>query len=188
VKDPRRWRSPWRCAPRAVSSLVPLVVFSLVAAVFITQSGATLADSSFQSPQSPVQTPAPEAPPMETAPGPSEELPVVPPAESPVVPPSETPGVSGGETPGVPPVVEPGETPGVTTGPLLTPSAGPPGEVGTAEPPGGEEAAAPVSANSLAVLIDALVVGLSSLWLCCGGLALVIFFLLVVASFVLRVT
>jgi hypothetical protein len=40
----------------------------------------------------------------------------------------------------------------------------------------------------LAVLIDALVVGLSSLWLCCGGLALVIFFLLVVASFLLRVT
>jgi hypothetical protein len=60
--------------------------------------------------------------------------------------------------------------------------------VGTIEAPSGEEGTAAVSENSLAVLIDAVVVGLSTLWLCCGGLALVVFFLLVVASFVLRVT
>jgi hypothetical protein len=41
---------------------------------------------------------------------------------------------------------------------------------------------------SSAVLIDTCVVGLSTVWLCCGGLALVIFILLVIASFLLRVT
>jgi hypothetical protein len=38
------------------------------------------------------------------------------------------------------------------------------------------------------VLIDTCVVGLSSVWLCCGGLALVVFVLLMIASLVLRVT
>ena len=41
---------------------------------------------------------------------------------------------------------------------------------------------------SWAVLIDTCVVGLSSVWLCCGSLALVVFGLLVIASFVLRAT
>jgi hypothetical protein len=177
VRNLRRMRGPWPGGSATVSSLVPLVIFSLLAAVFMTQSGATLADSSFQSPQSPVQTPVPEAPPTEVEPGPPEELPVVPPGESPVVPAEESPGVPAGETPGAPPPE-----------PRFTPSGGAPGEVTTAEPPSAEESAAPVSEDSLAVLIDALVVGLSSVWLCCGGLALVIFFLLVVASFVLRVT
>lgn len=200
VRNLRRRRGPWQVGSGTISSLVPLLIFSLMAAAFMTQSDAILAHSFFQSPVSPVQTPRPAATPTEVEPGPPDESPVVPPAESPVVPPGETPAVPPtespvvppGETPVVPPEespeVLPGETPGATTGPRVTPSAGGPEEVATAEPPSGEEGPAPASEDSLAVLIDALVVGLSSLWLCCGGLALVIFFLLVVASFLLRVT
>jgi hypothetical protein len=162
-----------------VSSLVPLVVFSLLAAVFMTQSGATLAHSSFQSPQSPVQTPAPEAPPTEAAPGPPEELPVVPPGESPVVPAEELPGVPPGEEPGV--VITPPAEPGATPGEEAPPGAPTPAS-------SEEEGSSPIGELSSAVLIDTCVVGLSSLWLCCGGLALVVFVLLMIASLVLRVT
>jgi hypothetical protein len=180
VRNLRRMSGPLRGGSGAVSSLVPLVVFSLLAAVFITQSGATLADSSFQSPQSPVQTPAPEAPPTEAAPGPPEELPVVPPGESPVVPAEESPGVPPGEEPGevTPPSAEPGASPGEEVLP------GAPTPTLAAE----EEGSSPVGGVSWAVLIDTCVVGLSSLWLCCGGLALVVFVLLMIASLVLRVT
>ena len=201
MRNLRRSRGPWYVGSGAISSLVPLVMLSLLAAALVTQSDATLAHSFFQSPVSPVETPRPTATPTEVVepsaptespvvpPGQTplvapSETPVVPPAESAVVPPGETPVVAPEESPGV----LPGETPGATPGSRLTPSAGVPGEVATAEPPSGEEGPGPASEDSLAVLIDALVVGLSSLWLCCGGLALVIFFLLVVASFLLRVT
>jgi hypothetical protein len=180
VRNLHRMRGPWPGGSGTVSSLVPLVVFSLLAAVFITQSGATLADSSFQSPQSPVQTPAPEAPPTEAAPAPPEELPIVPPAESPVVPAEELPEVPPGEEPSVvtTPPAEPGATPGEEAPPgARTPTLG-----------GEEEGSSPVGGLSWAVLIDTCVVGLSSLWLCCGGLALVVFVLLMIASLVLRVT
>jgi hypothetical protein len=175
----------WWGGSGAVSSLVPLVIFSLIAAAFMTQSDATLAHSFFQSPVSPVQTRGPAATPTEVVePGPPAESPVVPPGESPVVPPSELPVVPPEESPGV----RPDGTPGATTEPRLTPSAGGPEEVPAGESTSGEEGPALASEDSLAVLIDALVVGLSTVWLCCGGLALLIFFLLVVASFLLRVT
>jgi len=63
-----------------------------------------------------------------------------------------------------------------------------PVEAATPDVPAGEEDASPVEGMSWAVLIDTCVVGLSSVWLCCGGLALVVFGLLVIASFVLRAT
>jgi len=56
------------------------------------------------------------------------------------------------------------------------------------ETPPDEEASSPAGGVSSAVLIDTCVVGLSTVWLCCGGLALVVFLLLVIASFLLRVT
>ena len=181
MRNLRRKHGAWRGGWGALSSLVPLVVFSLLAAAFMTQSDATLAHSFFQSPLSPPEVPASAATPTEVEPGPPEELPVLPPPEAPVVPPVESPGA--------PPAEEPEAAPGATAEPQLTPSTdAPEEEVVTAKPPPGEEGAAPVSEDSLAVLVDALVVGLSTLWLCCGGLALVIFFLLVVASFLLRVT
>jgi hypothetical protein len=41
---------------------------------------------------------------------------------------------------------------------------------------------------SVATLVDTCVVGLSSVWLCCGGLVLTAFVLLMIASLLLRVT
>lgn len=102
----------------------------------------------------------------------------MPPAESPVAPPPEEPG----ETPAPP--VEPEATPveGVPEGAATIEGAP------TVTPGVGKEEAPSPGGRSLAVLIDALVVALASLWLCCGGLVLVVFVLLVIASFVLRVT
>lgn len=172
MRNRRPMRGPWWSWWGILSPLVPLMLLALVVALFLTQSGATLAHSAFQSPQSPVQTPAASAVPPEVEPGPSEETPLVPPAESPAAPPPEQPG----ETPA--PAMEPG----------ATPVEGIPEVVSTETPAGEEEAPSRFRGLSLAVLIDAAVVALSSLWLCCGGLAVVIFVLLVVASFVLRVT
>lgn len=174
MRSLRRIRGPWRDGPGIVSSLLPLVIVSLWAALFITQSGATLAQSSFQSPLSPVQTPPPVAAPTEVEPGPPEEQPVTPPFESPIVPGAE-------ESPGVPQ----GEGPGEATTPSAEAGATPGAPTSSAPERGGS------SLNrglSLAVLIDTAVVALASLWLCCGGLALVFFVLVVIASFVLRVT
>lgn len=179
MRNLRRMRGPWRGVSRTFSSLVPIAILSLLAAVFMTQSGATFAYSSFQSPQSPVQTPPPAAAPTEAAPGPPEESPVVPPGESPVVPAEESPGVPPGEEPGevATPPAEPGATPGEEAPPgAPTPAASE------------EEGSSPIGGVSWAVLIDTCVVGLSSVWLCCGGLALVVFVLLMIASLVLRVT
>ena len=180
MRNLRRMRGPWRGGLRTFSSLVPIAIVSLLAAVFMTQSGSTFAYSSFQSPQSPVQTPPPAAAPTEVAPGPPEELPVVPPGESPVVPAEESPGVPPGEEPGevTPPSAEPRATPGEEVLP------GAPTPTLAAE----EEGSSPVGGLSWAVLIDTCVVGLSSVWLCCGGLALVVFALLVIATSVLRAT
>jgi hypothetical protein len=180
VRNLRYMGGPWRGGSGAVSSLVPLVIFSLLAAVFMTQSGATFAYSSFQSPQSPVQTPPSAPSPTEVAPAPPEELPVVPPGESPVVPAEESPGVPPGEEPGevTTPPAEPGATPGEEVPP------GAPTPTLAAE----EEGSSPIGELSWAVLIDTCVVGLSSVWLCCGGLALVVFILMMIASLVLRVT
>jgi hypothetical protein len=101
-----------------------------------------------------------------------------------VAPPGETPVVPPGETSVVPPAGE------------VTPSAGPeetPGEEASPEVPSpteapGEEGSSLLDRLSPAVLIDTCVVGLSSVWLCCGGFVLVLFLLLIAASFILRVS
>jgi hypothetical protein len=150
-----------------VYSLAPLIALSLLAALLLTQSAVTLAYPSFQSPvQEPTQTPAvaPTKPPVE----PSGETPVVPPGETPVLPP-------GGEAT---PSVEPEATPGEEASP----------EAPTPEGAAEEEGSSLFRGLSPAVLIDTCVVGLSSVWLCCGGFALVVFLLLIIASFLLRVS
>jgi hypothetical protein len=58
----------------------------------------------------------------------------------------------------------------------------------TAAPAPDEEVASSERSVSWAVVIDTCVVGLSSLWLCCGGVALVLFVLGVIATFLLRAT
>ena len=100
---------------------------------------------------------------------PPQAPPEQPPTESPVAPPPEVPGDV--ETP----LAAPQATDEVQTPIPVTP-------VPTAE---GEEASS-TGGVSWAVVIDTLVVGLSSVWLCCGGLALVLFVLGVIATFVLR--
>jgi hypothetical protein len=164
-------------------SLAPLIALSLLVAVLLTQSAVTLAYPSFQSPvQQPTHTPA--VVPTEPAPGPPGETPVVPPGETPVVPPGESPVVPPGETPVLPPGVEatPSARPEATPGEEASPQA--PTPTGAA----GEEGSSLLRGLSPAVLIDTCVVGLSSVWLCCGGFALVVFVLLVIASFLLRVS
>jgi len=163
------WTRKWGIG----SSLVPLIVFSLLTATLVTQSSVILAYPLFQSPvQIPTATVPPPQPPTQAPSGPPEESPVAPPPESPVPSPSE----------------EPGESPTAIVEPGTTPTEGLPEAVGTATPAAEEGGPPSVGGPSLAVLIDALVVALSSVWLCCGGIVLVIFVLLVVASFVLRVT
>ena len=165
----------------AAFSLAPLIVFALASAILLAQTSATRAYPLFQSPvQTPRPTTAPPQAPTQGPAGPPEESPVVPPAESPVVTPMESPGVL--------PPEESGETPAPTLEPGATPVEEVPEVVATVTPAGGEEGSSPFRGLSLAVLIDTAVLALSSLWLCCGGLALVIFVLLVIASFVLRVT
>jgi hypothetical protein len=149
-----------------VHSLFPLIALSLLVALLLTQNTVTLAYPLFQSPiEPPTVTPA------------------VPPAETPPVPPGETPGVAPGETPAIPPSGE--ATPAAPA--EVTPTDGEPPEVPTATTEG-EEGSSLVRGVSPAVLIDTCVVGLSSVWMCCGGFALVVFLLLVLAAFLLRVS
>lgn len=189
VERTERGRGSWRVSklsrsgravrrgPAPVYSLFLLVAFSLLAAFLLTQNTVTLAYPLFQSPvESPAPTQAPAEAPTEAPGGPPEESPVVPPGETPIVPPAETPIL--------PPSGE------------VTPSAGPeatPGEEGSPQVPtptesAGEEGSSLLGRMSPAVLIDTCVVGLSSLWLCCGGFVLVVFVLLIAASFILRVS
>ena len=154
---------------RAASSLVPLIVLSLMAALALTRVGVTMAYPAFQSPISPIETPV--APPTEAPSAPPAESPAVPPTE-PEVPPTEVPGEVGPVTP----VTEPEPSPG---GEEPTPEA-------TQTPDAVEEGSFSIRGLSWAVLIDTCVVGLSSLWLCCGGIALALFIVGVVASFLLR--
>jgi len=166
VRRLRLFRGIGRGGSPSVFSLVPLIVLSVLAAVLITQSSVTLAYPAFQSP---LESPAPTHTPAEVEPGPSMESPVAPPAETP----AEVPA------PPVVPEASPSEE---------TPAQeGPPDEEAIAEPPSGDEGSFSVRGLSLAVLIDTCVVGLSSVWLCLGALALVAFVLLVIASFLLRV-
>lgn len=161
---------------RATSSLLPLIVVSLLIVVALTSGGAVLAYPAFESPLSPVGSPTPtpgEAPPQPTTepatPAPT-EAPSEPTVEPSQVPPTEAPGEV--ETP----VTEP--EPSATT------------EVPVPEPTRGaadtEGRSFSIGALSWSVLIDACVVGLSSVWLCLGGMALVLFVLGVIASFIMR--
>ncbi|NIN67084.1 MAG: hypothetical protein GTO63_20790 [Anaerolineae bacterium] len=157
----------------AVFSLVPLIVVAVVGALVLTGTSVTVAYPAFQSPISPVGTPAP-TPTGVPAPPPT-EAPVVPPAEPTQSPPAGPPEVPGEvETPASEP--QPSPTEGA---PEATQAAGDPGE----EARGIRR----LRGLSWAVLIDTLVVGLSSVWLCCGGIVLVLFVVGVIAAFVLRV-
>jgi len=168
---------PVRRGPVPVYSLFMLIAFSLLAALLLPQNKATLAYALFQSPvESPAPTQAPAGAPTEAPAGPPEESPVAPTGETPVVPPGETPVLPpAGE---VTPPVGPEETPGEEASP----------EVPTPTESGGDEGSSLRDRISPAVLIDTCVVGLSSVWLCCGGFVLVVFVLLIAASFVLRVS
>jgi len=183
VRRLRLFRGIGRGGSPSVFSLVPLIVLSVLAAVLMTQSSVTLANSYFQSPQSPVSTPMPPAQPTGEVPQPPEESPAVPPGETPgeVPPPPVVPEASPSE--GTP--AEEGPSDGVPV--EEDPSERAPDEEAIEEPPSGEEGSLSVGDRSLAVLIDTCVVGLSSVWLCLGALALVAFVLLVIASFLLRV-
>ena len=174
----RKLRYVWRLLRgelRATSSLISLAALSVLTVFMLTQGSATLAYPSFQSPESPVQSPA-------ATPAPSEVPPEQPPQESPVAPSPEVPGEVG--TPAATPQATLEQTPAATPQATLeqTPIAV------TAVPTVEGEEASPTGGVSWAVLIDTLVVGLSSVWLCCGGLALVLFVLGVIATFLLRAT
>jgi hypothetical protein len=184
VRQLRRAFSSWRIDRRSASSLVPLMVFSLLAALLITQGGAGLAYSYFQSPESPVSTAMPPAGPTEEIPPPPEQPPVAPPGETPGEAPTSPALPEASPAEGAPP--EEGVSEGTPT--EESPTEGLPGEEATEEPPAGDEGSLSVRGLSLATLVDTCVVGLSSVWLCCGGLVLAAFVLLMVAAFLLRVT
>lgn len=159
----RKLRHAWhlvRGQLRATSPLISLAVLSVLTVFILTQGSVTLAYPAFQSPVEPPAATAtpPQAPPEQ------------PPQESPVAPPPEVPVEV--ETPLATPQATSAQTPIAVT------------PVPTVE---GEEASS-TGGVSWAVLIDTLVVGLSSVWLCCGGLALVLFVLGVIATFLLRAT
>ena len=166
-----------RGGSRGAPSLLPLIVLSALVALLLSQNSVILAYPAFQSP---VQSPAPTAAPPEGEPVPPEGEPM---------PPEGEPAPPEGEPvpPETPPEVLPTETVGAETAPSAAPE-GTPVEGPTTEPALDEEGPSTTSGVSSAVLIDTCVVGLSTVWLCCGGLALVIFSLLVIASFLLRVT
>jgi hypothetical protein len=163
-----------------VRSLFPLIALSLLVALLLTQNSVTLAYPAFQSPvESPIQPP----PPTETPAVAPTEAPAQPPVETPAVPSAETPAGPLGETPVPPPSGE--EMP--TEAPEATPGEEVPPQVPTPTAERGEGSSL-TRGLSPAVLIDTCVVGLSSAWMCCGGFALVVFLLLVLAAFLLRVS
>ena len=177
----RKLRHAWhlvRGQLRATSPLISLAVLSVLTVLILTHGSVALAYSFFQSPESPLQSPTatrsppqatPEEPPVATA-TPPQAPPEQPPTESTVAPPPEVPAQV--ETPLAAPEATEVQTPIAVT------------PVPTVE---GEEASS-TGGVSWAVLIDTVVVGLSSVWLCCGGLALVLFVLGVIATFLLRAT
>ncbi len=155
-----------RAELEAVSSLVPLIIVAVVGALVLAGTSVTMAYPAFQSPigtPTPTPTGVPSQPPTAT--------PVVPPAqpiESPPAGPTEVPGEV--------------ETPTGEPEPSPTQAAPEPTEVAGDT----EEESRGIRGLSPAVLIDTLVVGLSSVWLCCGGIVLVLFVLGVIAAFVSR--
>lgn len=170
---------------RAPLSLAPLILLSLLVVFGLTQGSVTLAYPSFQSPvDTPITeppTPTTSAPPWDTA-APTSEVPAEPtqpPGDAspepttPGAPPMETPPVS----PITPTITLEAEPPPVE--PELTPTEGAP-------PPADEEEPSSPTTSRAASLIDTCVLGFSYVWLCLGGLVLVLFVLGVAFSFLLR--
>jgi uncharacterized membrane protein len=153
-----------RAELEAASSFVPLIVVSLLIVVGLSRGDVTLASPVFQSPVGTPTTAPPGAP-------------TVAPTEA--VPPGVTPEPPMGVTPEGP--AEP--TPEGPAEPEETPTEGEPPEE---PPPGDEEEPSPPASSSGATFIDTCVLGFSYLWLCLGGLVLVLFVLGVVFSFLLR--
>ncbi len=201
MRKVRRMTALLQAELRALSSLVPLMVLSLLIVLVLPGGSVTLAYPLFQSPQSPVTTPTTPPPPTATAT--PTEVSAVPPTETPVVatvPPAETPIVptvppAEGETPAAavietPPIspISPTitieiETPAIE--PEFTPTEGrPPSE--SAATLAADQQPPRSSGSPGAIFIDTCVLGLSYSWLCCGGIVLVVFVLGVLASFLLR--
>ncbi len=163
-------------APVRASSLFPLIIFSLLVAVLLVKSGTTLAYPAFQSPLSPVGSPT--ATPPQVSPQPTVEAPTTAPTEAP----SQLPTGS----PEGPPTEVPGETATPTGQVQISPTPATPAPEASATPADSEEPSLSVRRLSWATLIDAFIVGLSSLWLCCGAIVLVLFVLGVIVAFVQR--
>ncbi len=163
-------------APARALSLFPLLIFSLLVAALLVGSGTTLAHPAFQSPLSPVRSPTATRPPA--SPQPTVEPPITTPTEAPSQPPTESPEGAPTEVPGA------AATP---TGQVqLSPLPETPAPEASASPADSEEPSPSVRRLSRATLIDTFIVALSSLWLCCGSIVLVLFVLGVIVAFVQR--
>jgi hypothetical protein len=166
-----------RAELQAVSSLAPLIVVAVVGALVLAGTSVTMAHPGFQSPISPVGTPT------VTPTG----VPSEPPTEAPVVPPAQPT-----ESPPAGPTEMPGEVETPTGEPQPSPTQAAPEPTQLAPEPtqlvgDAEEVSPGIRGLSWAVLVDTLIVGVSSVWLCCGGIVLVLFVVGVIAAFVLRV-
>lgn len=172
-----------RAELRAASSLIPLIVLSVLIVFALTRGSVTLAYPAFQSPQSPE---SPVGPPAQTPTTAPPEAATATPTEPSVAPTPEAPGEPTPEAPVEPTPAAPGEpTPEGPAEPQDTPTEGEPPQEPAPEP--GAEAEPSGSPNRPAAsFIDTFVLGLSYVWLCCGGVVLLLFVLGVAFSFLLR--
>jgi uncharacterized membrane protein len=164
-----------RAELRAASSLIPLIVLSVLFVFALTRGGVTLAYPAFQSPQSP-QSPV----------GPPAETPTTPPPAAATATPTEPSVAPTPEAPVEPPPEGPAEpTPEGPAEPQDTPTEGEPPQEAAPEPGDEEEPSGPPNSPA-ASFIDTCVLGFSYVWLCCGGVVLLLFVLGVAFSFLLR--
>jgi hypothetical protein len=171
-------------APVRALSLFPLIISSLLVAVLLVGSGTTLAHPGFQSPLSPIGSPT--ATPPAVSPQPTVEPPTTTPAEAPSPPPTESPEGPPSEAPSPLPAESPEGPPTEVPGEAATPTEQVQVSPAPATPAGSEESSVSVRRLSWATLIDAFIVGVSSLWLCCGSIVLVLFVLGMIVAFVQR--
>jgi Predicted membrane protein len=158
---------------KAASSLIPWIVLSLLIVFTLARSDVTLAYPAFQSP---VGTPTTESPlPATAAPT------GFPGSPSPEAPLDATPEASAEPTPEVPGEVSPEGS----VEPQDTPAEAEPSQEPVATPENEDEPSAPPSSRP-ATFIDTCVLGLSYVWLCCGGMVLLLFVLGAAFSFLLR--
>lgn len=173
-----RRRGSLKAELRAAASLGPLMVLSVLSVVALTSGGMALAHPVFQSPESPVGSPSPTIAPTEPPPAATTETPAAPPTETPMAPSPELTATT----------VEPAETAVGVPSPTIAAEAETPtveAEPGATEEPPPEEPSR-FSRVAWSTVVDTCVVGAAGVWLCCGGIVLVLFVLGVVASFVLR--